>query len=69
MFPRNIVVVLGLAAVPILLVYKQPDLGTALIMSVVLTVMIVTSGVRLRYLGVLAVLAVGGLVGGAFTSS
>jgi len=64
MFPRNIVVVLGLAAVPILLVYKQPDLGTALIMSVVLTVMMVTSGVRLRYLGVLAVLAVGGLVTG-----
>ena len=61
MFPRNIVVVLGLAAVPILLVYKQPDLGTALIMSVVLTVMIVTSGVRLRYLGVLAVLGRRGL--------
>jgi rod shape determining protein RodA len=64
MFPRNIVVVLALAAVPILLVYKQPDLGTALIMSVVLTVMIVTSGVRLRYLGALAVVGLVGLVAG-----
>ena len=64
MFPRNIAVVLVLAVVPILLVYKQPDLGTALIMSVVLTVMIVTSGVRLRYLGFLAVLALVSLVGG-----
>ena len=33
-------------------------------MSVILTVMIVTSGVRLRYLGLLALLAVVGLVGG-----
>jgi rod shape determining protein RodA len=63
MFPRNLVVVLALAAVPILLVYKQPDLGTALIMTVVLTVMIVTSGVRLRYLVVLAGVGIVGLVG------
>jgi len=58
MLPRHLVVVLALAVVPILLVYKQPDLGTALIMSVVLTVMIVTSGARLRYLAVLAVLGI-----------
>jgi rod shape determining protein RodA len=63
MFPRSLVVVLVLAAVPILLVYKQPDLGTALIMSVVLTVMIVTSGVRLRYLVVLAGVGIVALVG------
>jgi rod shape determining protein RodA len=62
MFPRNILVVLVLAAVPILLVYKQPDLGTALIMTVVLTVLIVTSGVRLRHLVVLAVTGLAGLV-------
>ena len=48
MLARHLIVVLTLAGVPILLVYKQPDLGTALIMTVVLTVMIVTSGVRLR---------------------
>jgi rod shape determining protein RodA len=54
-FPRNLAVVLVLAGVPILLVYKQPDLGTALIMSVVLTVMIITSGARLRYLVILTV--------------
>jgi rod shape determining protein RodA len=64
MFPRNIAVVLALAGVPILLVYKQPDLGTALIMTVVLTVMIVTSGVRLRYLGFLALFGIVALIGG-----
>ncbi len=63
MMPRHLAVVLTLAAVPILLVYKQPDLGTALIMTVVLTVMIVTSGVRFRYLAVLAVLGAAGLLG------
>ncbi len=63
MLPRHLVVVLALAAVPILLVYKQPDLGTALIMSVVLTVMIVTSGARLRYMAVLAILGIAGLAG------
>ena len=63
MLTRHLVVALALAAVPILLVYKQPDLGTALIMTVVLTVMIVTSGVRLRALAVLAVLGLAGLLG------
>ena len=62
MLARHLIVVLTLAGVPILLVYKQPDLGTALIMTVVLTVMIVTSGVRLRSLAVLAVLGIAGLV-------
>jgi rod shape determining protein RodA len=63
MFPRNLAVVLALAAVPILLVYKQPDLGTALVMSVVLTVLLITSGARLRYLVVLAVVGLVGLLG------
>jgi rod shape determining protein RodA len=63
MFPRNLLVVLALAVLPVLLVYKQPDLGTALIMSVVLTVMIVASGVRLRYLVGLGVVGIAGLAG------
>jgi rod shape determining protein RodA len=64
MFPRNLAVVCALALLPIVLVYKQPDLGTALIMTVVFIVMIVTSGVRIRYLAVLGVLGVSGLVAG-----
>ena len=68
MFPRNIIVVLALAGIPILLVYKQPDLGTALIMSVVLIVMLVTSGVRLRHLAVLGVLGIVGLAGRCISS-
>jgi rod shape determining protein RodA len=63
MFPRNILVVLGLAIVPILLVYKQPDLGTALIMGVALLVMMVTSGIRIRYLVIMGVLAVAAALG------
>jgi rod shape determining protein RodA len=63
MFPRNLAVVLVLAGVPILLVYKQPDLGTALIMSVILTVMIISSGARLRYLVILTGLGIVGLAG------
>jgi rod shape determining protein RodA len=64
MFPRNIAVVAALAILPILLVYKQPDLGTALIMTVVFIVMIVTSGVRFRYLAILGVIGITGLVAG-----
>ena len=48
---------------PILLVYKQPDLGTALIMTVMLRVMIVTSGVRLRSWSCLPFSGLAALVG------
>ena len=42
--------VLALAAVPILLVVKQPDLGSGIVMSVVLLVMLVIAGIPNRYL-------------------
>lgn len=42
--------VLGLMALPVLLVFKQPDLGSALIYSLGFLVMIFVSGVELRYL-------------------
>ena len=42
--------VLALAAVPILLVVKQPDLGSGIVMSVVLLVMLVVAGIPNRYL-------------------
>lgn len=52
---------LGLCAVPILLVVKQPDLGSGIVMSVVLLVMLIVAGIPNRYLVLLVVLAVGGI--------
>lgn len=46
----DIVKILALEAVPILLVEKQPDLGSAIVMGVVLMVMLVMAGVPNRYL-------------------
>ena len=53
--------ILGLAVVPVLLVVKQPDLGSAIVMSVVLLVMLVVAGIPNRYLLLLLLLAVAGV--------
>jgi rod shape determining protein RodA len=45
-------------AVPVLLIIKQPDLGTALLLFPVLTALLVGAGIRLRLLGGLALTAV-----------
>jgi rod shape determining protein RodA len=58
----DLVKVLALAAVPILLVVKQPDLGSAIVMSVVLLVMLVVAGTPNRYLLVLLVAAIVGAI-------
>jgi len=50
-----------LAVVPLLLVFKQPDLGTAAVIAVVFAGLLVFAGVRGRYLLALGVLAVGGI--------
>ena len=52
--------VLGLSAVPIILVVKQPDLGSGIVMMVVLLVMLIVAGIPNRYLLLLLVLAVTG---------
>jgi rod shape determining protein RodA len=57
---RDLVKVLALAAVPILLVVKQPDLASGIVMCMVLLVMLVVAGIPNRYLLLLLVLAVGG---------
>ncbi|MGH9208354.1 MAG: FtsW/RodA/SpoVE family cell cycle protein, partial [Acidimicrobiales bacterium] len=53
---RNIFVLLGLAAIPILLVIKEPDLGTAIIMTVVLVTILIVAGVKARHLALLLLL-------------
>lgn len=61
--PRHLVAISALAGIPMLLVYKQPDLGTAIIMGVVLVAMLVTAGVRLRYLLAMTFLGAGAIFG------
>ena len=53
---RDLIRVLLLAAVPILLVVKQPDLGSGILMLVVLFVMLVVAGVSNRHLALLVLL-------------
>ncbi len=52
--------VLALAAVPILLVVKQPDLASGIVMCITLLVMLVVAGIPNRYLVLLLVSAVVG---------
>ena len=60
--PLDLLKVLAIAAVPILLVIKQPDLGTGIVMSIVLLVMLVVAGIPNRYL----ILLLGAAVLGVF---
>jgi rod shape determining protein RodA len=55
--------IVALAVVPFALIFKQPDLGTALVLSAVLIVVVMIAGARLGHLLLLAALAVGGVVG------
>jgi rod shape determining protein RodA len=55
---RTIFTVLGLGAIPILLVFMQPDLGTALVYSAALFAVLFFVGVRWRQLAVLAAVGV-----------
>ena len=47
----------GLAVVPALLVFLQPDLGTSIVFAAILVGMLVVAGTRARYLGILALTA------------
>jgi rod shape determining protein RodA len=60
---KRLLVVLALAGLPMLLVMKQPDLGTTIVMGIVLATMLVVAGVRLRLLAAFAVILVVGVIG------
>ena len=47
---RDLVRMVLMAGLPIVLVFKQPDLGTAIVMSVILLVMLAVAGMPGRYL-------------------
>jgi len=53
---------IALAGVPMLLVIKQPDLGTGIVIGVIAAMILVVAGVPLRYLLVIAVVGVLGAV-------
>ena len=55
---RRLLVILGLAGVPMGLIYLQPDLGTSLVFGAILLGMLVVSGVKARHLVALIVIAV-----------
>jgi len=59
--PRAIAVTGALAAIPLLLVVAEPDLGVTMLMVALLVALIALSGVRLRWLAGLAVVSVVGV--------
>jgi len=54
----TLVITLPILAVPIVLIIKQPDLGTALLLVPVLGILLIGAGMRLKLLGGLALAAV-----------
>jgi rod shape determining protein RodA len=55
---RAVLTVLALSVVPFALVYKQPDLGTALVLLAVLLAVLMIAGASVRQLGALALIGV-----------
>lgn len=56
--PTKLLKILAIAAVPILLIIKQPDYGTAIAFVIAITLMIFASGIKKRYIigGILLIL-------------
>ena len=60
---RHVLTALVMLGVPIALILLQPDLGTALVFLVIAVGLLVVSGTPARYLVVLVLLGIGGVVG------
>ena len=60
---KRLLVGLGLAGLPVVLILRQPDVGTILVYVVIVAAMIAMSAVRLRYIAALAVIAIAVVVG------
>ena len=61
--PKRVLLALALAAAPIGLLMLQPDLGTMLVYLVIAVVMVIVSGIKARWIILLAIIAVAGTVG------
>lgn len=60
---RRTIALLGVTGFPVLLIMLQPDLGLALILTVVMMAMLLIGGIPTRYIGVLTLIGVVGVVG------
>lgn len=60
---RSLITALVMAAVPFVLIYKQPDLGTALVLLAILGAILLMGGTKGRHLAVLGLVAVLAVVG------
>jgi rod shape determining protein RodA len=60
---RALLAIVALAVVPFALIFKQPDLGTALVLSAVLVAVVVIAGARARHLFLLVLVTLVGIVG------
>ena len=60
---RRMLAILGLAGVPMGMIYLQPDLGTSLVFGAILLGMLLVSGAKARHLVALLVIAVIAVVG------
>jgi rod shape determining protein RodA len=59
---RRLLAILGLAGVPMGMIYLQPDLGTSLVFGAILLGMLLVSGAKARHLVALLVIAVVGVI-------
>ena len=60
---KRVLLALALAAAPIALLLLQPDLGTTLVYLVIALIMVIVSGIKARWIALLAIVAVAGTVG------
>jgi rod shape determining protein RodA len=58
---RRLLNLLGLVAVPLVLIYRQPDLGTAMVFTGIILAMLLVGGARPRHLAALALLGAVGI--------
>ncbi|MGI8753843.1 MAG: rod shape-determining protein RodA [Acidimicrobiales bacterium] len=60
---RGFLVILVMVLVPFALIYKQPDLGTALVLLAVLLALLLVGGAKPRHMAILGMVALIGMVG------
>jgi rod shape determining protein RodA len=60
---RDVVRVVTIAAIPMVLVFIQPDIGTTIILATIMVSLLVVAGTRARYLVVLALVATATIFG------
>ena len=61
--PSRVLLGLALAAAPIALLLLQPDLGTTLVYLVIALITVIVSGIKARWIALLAIVALAGTVG------